>query len=295
MFTLGLWLIVLGLIGLILVDCFAFVSSVHYGVLEFLKRQERGAVKEGLVLKWPFLERLKQIHVRPRTANILVTFTTKNNLKLRLKGTLQYKADPRVMDENGRNVFFRQSEDSIQKGLEADLKAKLGGLGGKYDGERFIQDRIALGDYINQHLRTLKPLHLRQDPPVPAEGILDFYNGQWEASQEELAHEKELADEGSQLEKRYGIDIIAFAIEDIDFTEETARALEDQKQAELRAAIVTKLVEAGGTLRKAFPNASDGQLADMAESIVNNRERNITSVSGLEKGAVPLLNLQNKS
>lgn len=291
-FALLFLIAVFSFLGMGALDCWFQVSAVHYGVSEFLKRQMPGTHKEGFHLKIPFLERVKQVHMRPRTISIEVPFTAANKLKLVAKGSIQYKADPRVVDDDGRNVFYRQSDAAIETGLQNDVKAKLGGLGGQYDGQEFYKNRIAISDFINQNMRTKVPLHLRQTPPVPANGILQFYNEQWQDSKKALDTEKEMEADRSKIEERYGIDIITVSISEIAFTPETERALEEQQQAEMRAGVGENLLALGDKLMRKFKKAPQGQVLDVADAVVLNRPRNILSASGFDKGVLPIINIQ---
>lgn len=73
---------------------------------------------------------------------------------------------------------------------------------------------------------------------------IDFYTEHAKEIEKELVD----SDDSSEIEERYGIEILAVLIADIDFTDETKKALERERQAEADLKGAQKLVEMRETL-----------------------------------------------
>lgn len=191
-----------------------------------------------------------------------------DKLQVQLDGSIQYRPSPYVKDQNGRNVFISVSDEVIRSGVADMLKDMLGGLGGIYQAEDFIRNRQAFGDLVNQILKFATPFHLRHEEGgkcaakdckhsgvtnIPREDLVDFYNTHWEIIRDERmkkAREDKEARKGAECmseedaekllesmsptEKRYGIDIEVFALEQLDFSPEVKRAFEARREARER-------------------------------------------------------------
>lgn len=299
------WLNILLLVGAayavlyILADAIVFIEAVNYGVVWRFGGQTKGTRKEGLNFKIPIIDEIKIVSLQLQTKIIKVEFTTKDNLRLTIPGSLQHRADPKVCStKDGKNVFVRTSDEAITTGVEKDVQAKLGGIGGKYNGEDFIQNRQALDSIINSILRLDVPLHLSHDiaacgqggccfcrnqenRQVEADQLIDFYNAHWRQIKALLDDEENHVENRSGIEKRYGIDIVKYSLSEVDFTKETQAAQEEQKQADYRTEAGKKVIGLAEKVKKSLPNISDQQVLNWADSILNpDTPRTMISVEG---------------
>lgn len=239
-------------VGVLLSDVFVMVPAYHFGVVERFGKRQPGIKYEGLRKKLPFIDVVQLISMELSEADVSVVFTTKDKLQLTCIGSLQYKPDPTITDtgdETGRNVFITMSEEIITSGIVDAIKAKLGALGGVKGGKDFIENRHALADIINCFFRLETPPHMEHDPltcevpnckfpPFPpgsvkAADLMDFYKQHRVSVKEKLDAEKNVLT-NSPIEKRYGIDIVYYALSDIAFSKATQEAFEKERQAKAR-------------------------------------------------------------
>lgn len=197
-----------------------------------------------------------------------------DKLQVELVGSLQYRPSARVKDIYGRNVFISTSEKIIQGGIGDMIEDLLGGLGGIYQAEDFIGNRQAFDDLINQILKRETPYHLRHkrgdkepddlmnggcgvpncpydEARIPREELIRFYNSHWKYLKDEAIQKREEEKEDTQtvykaedsesqkwdtssIEQRYGINIEAFAIKRIDFSDAMKTAFEQKRGAKER-------------------------------------------------------------
>ena len=303
----------LGMLYLI-ADSVVFIEAVNYGVVWRFGGQLAGTTNEGFKLKLPIVDKIKIASLELQTKTINVEFTTKDNLRLKIPGSIQFRSDPKVCDRNGRNVFVRISDDAIAKGVEKDVQAKLGGIGGKYAGKQFIQNRQAIDSIINSILRLDTPLHLSHNTitcgqngccfcrkqgnaEVKAGQLISFYNAHWQAVKTALDDEENHVDNRSGIEKRYGIDIVKYSLAEVDFTEETQAAQEEKRQAGYRAEAGEKVLELVNAVKE-IPGVSGQQALNWADSIINPKTpRKMISVegeSGILGGLLALLTKDNQ-
>lgn len=291
----GTFLAVLILVALLYValDAFVVVPGAHYGVhLRFGKRTGR-IYKEGLGLKIPFIDQVELFSTELDKIEVNVTFTSKDKLQLILNGSLQYRPDPRLSDGEGRNTFFAMSEQIVKDGIEDAIQALLGGLGGVYEGEKFIESRQALGSLINAILRLDIPPHLRHDTrtcgvqgcnlpeKIDAPQLIEYYNDHWREVKRNIDEESQHPDSYSVFENRYGIDIETFALAVVDFSEETKRAFEKEKQAEASKRAFQHKLGMAGEVRRALPDATAQQVLNAADvSLDPNIKKQVISVEG---------------
>lgn len=298
-------LIVLGGVGVyVILDAIVFVPAVHYGVKWRFGGQIAGTLKEGFNIKIPFIDKVKIAPLDLKTKEITVKFTTKDKLRLIIPGSLQFKADKDVKDDDNRNVFVRISDEAIATGVEKDVQAKLGGIGGKYNGDQFIENRQALADLINSILRLDKPLHLHHNPrknpedpknadwcglencpfeegKIEAEKLIDFYNKHWKKVKGLIDGEKNRREERTEIEKRYGIDIEIYSLAQTDFTPETQAAQEEQKQAGYRAEAGRKTLALAILTKRKLRDIADQQALNWADATLNpGTPRKMISVEG---------------
>lgn len=234
------WFLKGGLLAIIVIlfcNSFVIIPSYHFGVLSVLGRRirgENGILREGPHLTWPFISSVELVSMELVKKDIRFAFTTHDKLRLQIEGVFQYRPDPDVLDFDERNIFVTVSEEVIVAGVVEAVEARLGGLGGKCNHEVFVENRQALGDIINAILRLQNPPHI--DHEVEAgEALVAFYNANWPIIRKILADEKKNLKDRSRIERRYGIDVEAFDLGNVDFTPETQAAFEEEKQAEARA------------------------------------------------------------
>lgn len=290
-----IWIFILVIIIVLLLNSLTIIPSVHFGVVSILGRRlrgDKGILREGLNFVVPLLSRVQLVSKELVTEEVKFHLTTKNGLKLEVQGVFQYRPDPNVSfelphDDHGRNVFVTMSEDAIFKGIVEAIEARLGGLGGKHDHEVFISERQALGDIINGILRLGTPPHRQHelgrfspDPENPsnpfcgrndcefvgdrinAEDLIRFYKFHWPEIKILMRSEKHNAEDRSEVEKRYGIDVESFDLGNVSFTEETTAALEEQEQArkrqdaaQQRLDLIEKFMKKGATFQQAADEA----------------------------------------
>lgn len=268
-FPIGWWykIVISIAIVTIILSGMVTVPPNRFGVLNRFGarlRDEKGILREGLNFVLPFVDSVELVSMELTRKPVKFGFTAKDGVRIEIQGIFQYRADPDVLKESGpdegRNIFLTVSEESIVDGINEAVEAALGGLGGKYDHEDFIKSRQALGDIINAILRmgSVAP-HLNHkkegcearipmdsekpkgdskqcDLPekIDADDLITFYNTHWREVKEYLKCEP-LSTKRSEMERQYGIDIESFDLGNVDFTSETTKALEKEKQVERMA------------------------------------------------------------
>ncbi len=282
-----------------IVDAIVIVPAYHFAVHNRLGRRTGVIFYEGFNLKLPFIDTAELISMALEEIEVEAFFTTgkvtkpgaqtspntaqnsqeqeekddklkDDKLQMVLTGSIQYCPSPYVTNEEGRNVFISVSETIIQSGVADMLKDLLGGLGGIYQAEDFIENRQAFGDLVNQILRFAIPFHLRHcrdkdEKPVectaedadgnrcrhqgvkniPREDLIDFYNFHWEVIREERSRraEDEMARRNSAVKETP--------------EEEARRHLENMSPIEKRYGIDIKIfalekIDFSDDMKKAF-------------------------------------------
>lgn len=294
-------IIFLALVAVIIVliaETLVIVPANYFGIrIRLGNRVPNGVVREGINWKIPFIEVVEVFSLELVETEVSAKFTTLDNLELEVRGDLQYRPDPQGSDETGRNVFYTISDEIIKKGIAEAIQSLLGSLGGRHDHTTFIQGRQVIKDMVNCILRMDSPPHMDHDKEkcgiegcvfqkrVDVEQILEFYQKHWQKIRplvEEEAHPEEegcthINEQRSATERRYGINIVYFAIPSVGFSPETKKALEEKKQAELR--------QAAGKIRVELMREFIGQgmtpkdAADQADLVLDNQVHK-TIVSG---------------
>lgn len=228
-----------------------YVPQNCFAIRKLFGGRLAGYIAEGgPYYKFPdVIEIVDHYSTEPVIADVKATITTRDDLTVEIEGKLQYVADPNVVDENGRVIFTKMSDDTISVGISKDIESKLGGIGGLRNKKDLTDSRQALSKFFNQNLRSSVPFHLRhigcQEPKCPeglrdqnqisAKDIISFYNAHWVAAKAITDNEQNIQNDKSSTEIRYGIDIITFTISRVGFDEETRKALGAAKRAELRS------------------------------------------------------------
>jgi len=260
------------------------IPAYHYGVLERFGERIGNAIEEGLRVKIPFINEIELISLELGELDIQTSFTMSDKLQLIVRGSLQYRPDPKIVDNEGKNVFITMSEDIIKSGIEDAIQSLLGGLGGVYKADDFIGNRQALADLLNAILRLAIPPHLKDDPNVEAKELIKFYNNNWRLVRNQINQERHQENDYSPIEKRYGIDVEAFALSQVDFSEETKKSFEKEKQAEARGRAFNTKIEMA---KKVIALGASPQVALNAAdvSLDSDVKKNVVSVEG-EAGVI---------
>lgn len=302
--SLAIILLVLALLLMIATSAITIIPAYHFGVVERLGKRI-DIFYEGINLKIPLLDRIQLISLELDKIPVVVNFTTKDRLTLTCRGSLQYRPDPKIEDPFGFPcVFVTMSEDIVTSGIEEAIKGKLGSLGGTRDAAEFIENRNAIADLINATLRMETPPHLRHDKTrcnaqiakkdtkgattlvscdlpeeVLAPDLLEFYRSHWRIVKAQIDDEAKHPEQRSSHETRYGIDIVTFALADVDFSPETKAAFEKEKQAEARARAFDKKIEMANKAKNLGANAQESlNAADV--SLDPTIKKSIVSVEG---------------
>lgn len=222
------------------------VDPVHRGVLVRLdKRHEDRVYGEGWHGFWdgvmPFIDRIEIEPVTLQTATVTTAVLSKDNLQLVISGSVQFRVD---------RVYRHMEVDpkTIEVGMRDAIESELGIIAGKVNGDQFKAARREVQLLINSVLRFSGAPHYRAssaDPARfdPANGNqevephkrISFYRKNGAAVRTALQRETDEADDRSEIEERYGIDVVVFELAEVNFTKETVAALEKKRQAELGA------------------------------------------------------------
>lgn len=235
---LGLSVSLLLLLGVVylLFEALYTIRKFRYGVVERFGKRIK-IVYEGLHVKIPFVDKVEIIKMKLYTIDIDASFTTKDNQRLEATGSLQIIPDPEIveLDEDGspmpgRNIFDTVDEKTIKKGIDDAVSSLLGGLGGAHDGQNFINDRAAIYNILNDYLCTDKLASEEAGGPTEPGPILDWYKTHY--SEVEERFRRKVKSSKSKFEIRYGIRIVTFELDNIDFDEKTKKTMEEVKQAD---------------------------------------------------------------
>ncbi|MDP3947233.1 MAG: SPFH domain-containing protein [bacterium] len=219
------------------------IDTVHRAALIRWGRRTGKEYGEGWHGFWdgvmPFIDRFE---ARPVTLDPLVISTrviTKDNLQISIEGSAQYRVDD-VHHNMGINPA------TMNVGMSDAIKSELGIIAGCADGDQFKAARREIWLLINSMLRFSVAPHYRAsiadptafdpvhgDREVEPEERLPFYRKNAQAIAAALKRETANSDDHSEIEERYGIDVVVFELAEVAFTVETMAALEKKRQAEL--------------------------------------------------------------
>ena len=266
------------------------VSQKHFAIVDWFGYRFAGYLEEGPHPVPPFSD-VTEYSLELATKPIKVVFFSGDKLEVRAEGSVQWRPDPGVQyyrddkgrrvlcepDENGRVLFVEMSEETILSGTTDAIEEQLGIVAGTEDADAFIEKREAIGLLINAILR------LDKDRIVPFTfDTICSDSAKREELKRLLSIEKDIADERSEREKRFGVDIELFALSKVRFSEKTEVALQEKQQvvAQLRAKgeqatvtheLVKKFKEEGLTPQEAFNAAAQvvgiGNVARQIHSI----------------------------
>lgn len=308
-----IWITLFTVISLIAVVATASIITIpanHFGVVKRFGGRTRRIMREGFNLKLPLVDSVELISQQLAEITVTAKFTTKDKIQLRYEGSLQYRPDPRIqrlengvnvfvenLDEpQGVNVFIEMSEEIISSGISDRIKSLLGALGGLNDSEKFIKQREVLKDVVNSMLRAETPPHVNHDPRtcgltgctrrkhVDIKDLIGFYQKHRTVIRPRVEGEDGVAEDfdarPSDIELLYGIQIDYFAPADVGFTEETEKALEDQRQAEFRGKAAEEKIRLAAQFKEKL-EASAQVAIDAADTTLDpDVKKQVVSVQG---------------
>lgn len=283
--------LLLCLIGLVIAHGICTVPTFNHGAVRRFKKLTGRKVGPGLVFVLPFIEDVliesagaQETSIELKREPIIVNVISKNRLQIDIKGSIQFRMDPEMID-----AYIRLGKDAL-KGIADAIQSELGASAGAKLGDDFISKRTAIQDMINCVLRLEKPPHLiatafgySEDIVLPTDR-LDFYEANMSKIKTALVAKDK--SERSKVEKRYGIEIVTFELTHVDFSAETQKALEKlrQAEAEMQAAeeIYKKKLKVYNELRG--PGGLTPQQAMNAADITVGQaeKRKVISLEGIE-------------
>jgi regulator of protease activity HflC (stomatin/prohibitin superfamily) len=262
------------------------VPTVHYGVVLFLKKRTGRELGEGWHWIIPFFNSVELFSLEVKTLPLAdpvthkrVSFFSKDGREVVVEGSLQWRPDRHLL----RDVFMTMDEKTIVDGLRDAVKAELGVIGGTKNAVAFIENREAINFLINCVLRLSQPPHVEKElSPVKR---LAYYAKNAIEIKKRLDDEVNQADDRSHVEQLYGIDVVKFALADVDFSPETRKTMEMKKQTEekLKAdQLQHNHVVAMAERLKALGLDPDVAV-NAAQVTIDQAEKKIFSVEGLGK------------
>src|SRR3989344_4542240 len=220
------------------------IPTVHCGIVSRFKKRTGRVLGEGLRFVWPFVDSVDLFKLEVVTSDVAESFFSSDQLEVIIKGKVQWRPDKRLVSSK----FVEMSEDTITKGLIGAIKAELGIIAGQKEAEAFIGSREAVGLLINCVLRMEEPFHIIH-AALPSTR-LDFYVQNGNNVRDHLRDEHKLVNNRSDIEAGYGIDILKFELEDVDFSPATKKVMGLDPQAAVNAAELA--LEESRTTRQIF-------------------------------------------
>lgn len=324
--------LILRLVWLLIVRAAPQVPPAHFGVVKSIFGGRAGRVihesknitdaikKKNLI--WPILESVDVVSYGLDAKEINTSFVSRDRISILNNGSLNWRPNWRITDRQGRIRFVEMQESVIVDGIADAIKSELGKIAGVKEFGVFVEEREALEALINSLLKLDTPPHL--DPGVlrsvddryvvglnateigdlkgslpasspPPKQWLEFY-GKFShlvrAALEEVGNDPERT---SPIENRYGIEIIAFVLSEVDFDKETKDALQAQKRAEAEMkgaeAVTERVSQIAERLKREHPGITDKEALDAA--LVLTGKANATVFSGLQNSN-PLINVSGR-
>lgn len=258
----------IGLIGRwviknILFGMWATVRPKHYGVVESYFAFRSGKVMtHGTHLKLPFFDEVVEIPLEVVSTKVTAPFNLQDDFPLVCTGALEFSPDLAVYDNEVGNRYYRLDQALICSDIEKEVKALLGELGGTTKSFKvFKAKRPAIEDILNCKMRLKTLPHTLHDPAncnVPAckkkktrkpgaeistKDLLEWYMNHHHDVAEMLRGESKKPAERSAIEERFGIDIIAFILDDISPSAEVNKAFAMEQEAAAAERIHKKKVQ----------------------------------------------------
>ena len=221
------------------------VPVVHYGVVTRFGKRTGRVLNEGLNFVVPLIDFAELYEYKLDTKIINFGFFSKDNVEVIIRALVQWRPDWRITTEDGKNKFIENGEEAVLQGIDEAIKSVVGAVIGELAALTFINKKKVVEKYLNGILRLSIPPHANPSmikPELGTEAIaimaerLKFYQ-KFSREIDYLLKEEGVINKYSELEERYGIDIIAFTMSDVDFNESMRKALElkGQTKAKLEA------------------------------------------------------------
>ena len=161
------WIIGAGsflIMGILISDMPVSIKAAHFAVPTRFGRRLKRILFEGLNLKAPLIDKVKEEYaysLKPQTLPIKFTFVTKDRIKLKVEGLIRYQPDPDIPNKETDLCRFVEIEyDTLKNGLNSKVESDLGRLGGVHKWKDFVEKRRSLENYINCILRLTAPPHV---------------------------------------------------------------------------------------------------------------------------------------
>lgn len=279
-------LLILLLIAVVLfLKSIVMIPTACFGVVVRFGRRTGRILHEGINLRLPLIEVVQSISMELDTTPIDTTFFTRDNLELSVVGSLQWAPTHRICDEIGRNRFLDIDKRTIAKGITDAIESELGKLGSVEKAESFIVNRDALEVLLNCILRLDRLPHEKEG--IQAEALISYYKDNKQRITEHLrSHKKNVSHDFSAIERRYGIEIVAFILTRIAFSDTTKDALEKQGQAIVELAAVDERmgrIEVFARRLRSDHGLGHQEAVNTAKLLIGMADNKIVSFEGLDK------------
>lgn len=316
------WLIVgVGLIGIVLLlNSLVMIPTVCFGVVTRFKKRVKDStgkckiLREGLNFVFPFIDNVEIFSGKSEPKSVSVNVFSNDRLKIEVNGLVEWRIDR-------PDTYIELKEGTVVERITAAVKSELGKVAGEKDGDTFIKSRAELEALINCVLRLpRRPDHwvnpkdsgfemgeinltgfsdqdkekLKPEKwviPVDKElDVIGFYKKNITRIQILLGAESKIPGQCSPIEELYGIDVIGYRLEDVDYSEATKKALEKERQtkADMKAAEVrmrTKLQMVKDFQGKGV-GLSPREALNATETTVGDGERRIISIEGRDNSLI---------
>lgn len=287
----GMVLLVVTFIALF-IGAIRLVPVVHYGVVTRFGKRTGRVLNEGLNFVVPLADSVELYEYKLDTKIINFGFFSKDNIEVIIRMLVQWRPDWRITTEDGKNKFIENGEEAILQGMDEAVKSAIGSVIGELAALTFIGKKKVVEKYINSILRLNAPPHTNPSKIKSALGTeeittmaerLKFYQ-KFSSEIDYLLKEEGILNQHSELEERYGIDIVAVTMSDVDFNENTQRALElkEQTRAKLKADELKKRKKVEMTRDFKELGLSPQSAVNAAEVTMGQAQKEVKSFEGLE-------------
>lgn len=252
--------------------------TLQLGMVTFLGMRTGRVLAEGVSLVIPFFEGVTYFNAELQTIKVEETFFCRDRLAVIVEGTLQWRVSKSLLA-----TAYAERRHAIPQGLSDAIRSEIGMVAGANNAVDFTGAWESISNLINCSLRMGTPPHLELG--VSPEERLKFYADSNGKIYGRLRREARLAEERSEIENRYGIDVIAFSIGRIRYTPETSSAMEKEGQAVLlaRGSQVTAAAKRAIVQEGKEDGLKPLEAETAAEVVMGRAERRIHNLEGLER------------
>jgi len=246
------------------------IPRTAVGMVEQFEERTGEILREGLHrLALPYIFQVTLLSEKVGGTKVTVTVICDDNISVEIEGDLQYRLGKHVVDSRGRNRFVEMEEIIIRDGVNSAVEQELNFIAERNSSDRFIRSKEAILLIIQAVLsldrmphkdpnflkkeeikflfsegkdpgwRVVKEGDERQLRNISANDRLDFYENNMDVIHTWIRTRQKNAKNHSELEGRYGLDVVAFALNKVQFDKETREAQQAEKQAKL----ITKAAE----------------------------------------------------